>query len=90
MCRPVVDLFRHGVVGVPLLSCAHMPHSAILAKRGHPCTLCITSIILVNNLLVCTLFDSELATEITLAGLKRPFSFCSVDFGREYHTISEK
>ena len=43
MCRPVVDLFRHGVVAVPLLSCAHVPHSAILAKRGHPCTLCITS-----------------------------------------------
>ena len=40
----------------------------------------ISYIILVNNvidLLVCTLFGSELATEITLAGLKRPFSFCS-------------
>ena len=46
MCRPVVDLFRYGVVGVPLLSCAHVPHSAnsrSLAKRRHPCTLCITS-----------------------------------------------
>ena len=32
----------------------------------------------VFDLLVCTLFGSELATEITLAGLKRPFSFCSV------------
>ena len=38
------------------------------------------SIILVNDvfdLLVCTLFGSELATEITPAGLKQPFSFCS-------------
>ena len=34
---------------------------------------------LLFDLLVCTLFGSELATEITLAGLKRPFSFCSVE-----------
>ena len=45
-------------------------------------------IILVNNvidLLVCTLFGSELATEITLAELKRPFSFCSVAIPEETH-----
>ena len=37
-------------------------------------------IILVIDLLVCTLFGSELATEITLAGLKQSFSFCSAWF----------
>ena len=33
-CRPVVDLFRHGVVGVPLLSCAHVipAHCVSLVK----------------------------------------------------------
>ena len=36
----------------------------------------------VLDLLVCTLFGSELATEITLAGLKQTFSFCS-DMKRE-------
>ena len=30
-----------GVMGVP--PACHVPHLAILAKRGHPCTSCITS-----------------------------------------------
>jgi len=30
-----------------------------------------------SGLSVCTLFESEAETEITVAGMKKPFCFCS-------------